>query len=192
MEIPFLIELEKKSGKRINTILQLRLHQNVIALKKEIQTKTSGEKHEVSIEFITARGNWYFNSWKGRAAESGGIVTNIGIHLFDLLIWLFGNVEDVGIEHYGRGKVSGHLELRNARVKWMLSIDENDLPGDNKESGKRFFRQLNINGISLRLDDGMEGLHTACYKEILAGNGPGIVDASPSIELCNRIQRMAD
>jgi UDP-N-acetyl-2-amino-2-deoxyglucuronate dehydrogenase len=189
-QLPILQELEKRTGKNINTILQLRLHPTVIDLKKSISLHPSWDKKEVSIEYITARGNWYFNSWKGREEQSGGIVTNIGIHLFDLLIWLFGNVEGVQLEHYSRKKVRGKLELERARVKWSLSIDGKDLPGECTGSGKRFFRQLLIDEVPYRLDEGMENLHTACYKEILSGNGPDIEDAAASILLCHMIREL--
>jgi UDP-N-acetyl-2-amino-2-deoxyglucuronate dehydrogenase len=128
-------------------------------------------KKEVKIEYITARGNWYFNSWKGRMEKSGGIVTNIGIHLFDLLIWLFGPVEGVELHQYNKKKASGMMELRDASVSWMLSVDENDLPSDSIQNGRRYHRKLLIDGVEYRLDNGMEDLHTACYREILSGSG---------------------
>ncbi len=191
-QLEILQELEERTGKNISTILQLRLHPTVIELKKSISLHPSKEKKEVSIEYITARGNWYFNSWKGREEQSGGIVTNIGIHLFDLLIWLFGNVEGVQINQHSRKKVSGNLELENANVHWTLSIDGKDLPADCIANGKRFYRQLKIDGQAYRLDEGMEELHTACYREILSGKGPGIEDASASIKLCHMIRELCN
>ncbi len=183
--------LEQQSGKKVNTILQLRLLPNVSLLKKEISTREIGKKANVSINYVTARGNWYFNSWKGREEQSGGIVTNIGIHLFDLLIWLFGTVEEVKVNDYSRKKISGFLSLERANVEWSLSIDEGDLPLECIEKNTRYYRELLIDDQSYRLDEGMEKLHTACYREILAGNGPGIIEAAPSIELCHKISAMA-
>jgi UDP-N-acetyl-2-amino-2-deoxyglucuronate dehydrogenase len=190
-ELNQLMDLEERTGRKINTILQLRLHPAVTALKNLLSAETMAKKHEVSIHYITARGNWYFNSWKGREQESGGILTNIGIHLFDLLIWLFGNAKGVSVDTFNRKKSRGSLELERATVNWSLSIDELDLPPDYIASGKRYYRQLLINGQSYKLDEGMEDLHTSCYREILAGHGPGIADAAPSIILCHTIRKLA-
>ena len=191
-QLDILQELEERTGKKIYTILQLRLHPVAIELKNSMDTSTSSQKKkEVSIDYITARGNWYFNSWKGREEQSGGIVTNIGIHLFDLLIWLFGNVEGVQIDHYNRKKAGGRLEMENAIVQWNLSVDEEDLPAGSRANGKKYYRQLLIDGTSYRLDEGMEDLHTACYREILSGYGPGINEAAHSIKLCHMIRELA-
>jgi len=192
-ELPVLEELEERTGKRIHTILQLRLHPTVIDLKKSITAGmiSPDKKKNIKIEYITARGNWYFNSWKGRMEKSGGIVTNIGIHLFDLLIWLFGSVEGVELNHYSKKKATGMLELQHASVSWMLSIDQDDLPEDCIQNGKRYHRQLLIDGVEYRLDSGMEDLHTACYREILSGSGPGLQDAAPSIRVCHMINELS-
>jgi len=186
-------ELEERTGKTIHTILQLRLHPTVIDLKNSITAgmTSPGKKKKIKIEYITARGNWYFNSWKGRMEKSGGIVTNIGIHLFDLLIWLFGSVEGVELNHYSKKKATGMLELQHASVSWMLSIDQDDLPEDCIQNGKRYHRQLLIDGVEYRLDSGMEDLHTACYREILSGSGPGLQDAAPSIRVCHMINELS-
>lgn len=186
-----LTELEKEHGRKINTILQLRNVDAVIKLRERVMS--SQDTYEVDVRYVSARGNWYFNSWKGNEDLSGGLVTNIGIHLFDLLLWLFGPVKTVELQTYNSHKAEGVLNLENARVNWFLSVDEGDLPAHGSDSvgektRTRSFRQMRVNNEVIRLDSGMELLHNQCYKDILEGNGPGIEDARPSIDLCQIIR----
>lgn len=183
--IKTLVELEHTHRRHIKTILQLRLIPAVQAIKKALVGDAA--KHVVDVQYITSRGKWYHHSWKGQDELSGGLVTNIGIHLFDLLIWLFGTVENVAVHHRDPSSVQGELWLERAVVTWKLSIDPTQLPISAQQQGARTFRTIRIDGQECKLDDGLEGLHTQSYREILAGNGPGILDAAPSIHLCHRI-----
>lgn len=184
-QIQALQELEHLHHRHIKTILQLRLLPAVQAIKNALAADPA--KHVVEVQYITSRGKWYHHSWKGHDELSGGLVTNIGIHLFDLLIWLFGAVEDVAVHHRNPSSVQGDLWLERATVSWKLSIDPAELPASALKQGARTFRTIRIDGQECKLDDGLEGLHTQCYREILAGNGPGIADAAPSIQLCHKI-----
>src|SRR5437868_5472603 len=141
-----LADIEKETGKKVNTILQLRLHPNIIQLKKEIDAAPKDKVFDVTLTYITSRGKWYHHSWKGDELKSGGIATNIGIHFFDMLLWVFGEKREVKMTSYTDDKASGILELKKARVKWMLSINEQDLPLEAKQKGKRTFRSLQMNG----------------------------------------------
>jgi UDP-N-acetyl-2-amino-2-deoxyglucuronate dehydrogenase len=178
-------ELEQLHHRHINTILQLRLLPAVQVIRNSLAADTT--HHKVEVQYITSRGRWYHHSWKGQDELSGGLVTNIGIHLFDLLIWLFGAVEDVKVHHRNESSVQGELRLERAQVTWKLSIDATDLPPSALNLDARTFRAIRIDGQECKLDDGLEGLHTQCYREILAGNGPGITEAAPSIHLCHKI-----
>ena len=183
-----LIDIEKETGKKVNTILQLRLHPNIIQLKKEVEAAPSDKIFDVTLTYITSRGKWYHHSWKGDEGKSGGIATNIGIHFFDMLLWVFGEKKELKITSYEADKASGILELKRARVKWMLSIDENDVPAEAKAKGKRTFRSLQMNGNEIEFSDGFTELHTKSYAEILAGRGFGLAEARPSIELAHEIR----
>ncbi|HCW06276.1 MAG TPA: oxidoreductase [Cytophagales bacterium] len=183
-----LADIEKETGKKVNTILQLRLHPNIIQLKKEIEAAPADKIFDVDLTYITSRGKWYHHSWKGDELKSGGIATNIGIHFFDMLLWVFGASKNVKINSYEADKASGHLELKKARVNWMLSINENDLPAEAKVKGKRTFRSLKMNGNEIEFSDGFTELHTKSYAEILSGKGFGLEDARPSIELAHQIR----
>lgn len=183
-----LADIEKETGKKINTILQLRLHPNIIQLKKEIDAAPDEKIFDVTLTYITSRGKWYHHSWKGDEMKSGGIATNIGIHFFDMLLWVFGEKKNLKITSYEADKAAGVLELKKARVKWMLSINEQDLPPDAKLKGKRTFRSLQMNGNEIEFSDGFTELHTKSYFEILAGRGFGLEDARPSIELTHEIR----
>lgn len=183
-----LADIEKETSKKVYTILQLRLHPNIIQLKKEVDASPVDKIFDVDLTYITSRGKWYHHSWKGDEAKSGGIATNIGIHFFDMLLWVFGAKKDVKITSYEADKASGVLELRKARVTWMLSINENDLPAEAKSKGKRTFRSLKMNGNEIEFSDGFTELHTKSYSEILAGRGFGLTDARPSIELAYEIR----
>lgn len=169
---------EDQTGKRVYTILQLRLLDQIKTLKKEIE-KASNNDHEVEMTYITRRGNWYHSSWKGDESKSGGIITNIGIHLFDLILWLFGDCKHKEMHVYENTKAAGYLELEKAKVKWFLSIDENDLP----HNGKTSHRSIKINDKELEFSLGFEDLHTKSYQAILDGNGFGIETAFKSIDL---------
>lgn len=182
-----LTEIEKQTGKRINTILQLRLHPNIISLKEKI--KQSPDKvYDIDLTYITSRGNWYHFSWKGDIHKSGGIATNIGIHFFDMLIWLFGDVQEQKLFLTKADKASGLIRLKNARVRWFLSLDINDIPANIREQGKRTFRSITLNGDEIEFSDGFTDLHTISYKEILKGNGFGLKEARPSIEFVYKIR----
>jgi len=179
--------LEEETGKKINTVLQLRLHPTIIELKKSLIT--NGSKADVVLTYITSRGTWYNYSWKGMEEKSGGIATNIGIHFFDLLIWLFGNVQKNEVQLYEKKRAGGFIELENAYVKWFLSIDRKDMPVEELEKRQTTFRSITINGEEIKFSDGFTDLHTTVYKEILAGNGFGIKDSRPSIELVYKIRK---
>lgn len=183
-----LSEIEKETGKKVYTILQLRLHPNIIQLKKEVESAPKDKIFDVNLTYITSRGKWYHHSWKGDEIKSGGIATNIGIHFFDMLLWVFGDIKNLKIDSYEADKASGFLELTKARVNWMLSINENNLPIEAKSKGKRTFRSLKMDGNEIEFSDGFTELHTKSYLEILSGRGFGLDDARPSIELAHQIR----
>lgn len=187
-QLDALLALQQAHQRTIHTILQLRLLPSVQLLHKEISA--SDAYHQVEVRYITSRGKWYHHSWKGRDQLSGGLITNIGIHLFDLLLWLFGPLERAELIQKSETFVNGKLYLRKAEVNWTLSTDSLRLPESVKELGKKTFRELNIDGQEFRLDDGLEELHTQCYREILLGRGPGIIEAAPSIILCHQLTNL--
>lgn len=180
--------VEKETGKKVYTVMQLRYHSSIIELKKKIDSMRFQTKPTVELTYITSRGKWYFYSWKGEDEKSGGIATNIGIHLFDLLIWLFGGVQESHVYLSEHKRMSGLLELKNANVVWYLSVDENDLPAQAKTKGKKTYRSIKINEEEIEFTDGFTELHTKVYDEMLKGNGLGIDDAYPSIETVYRIR----
>lgn len=180
-------ELESETGKRIYTVLQLRLHPALVAFRERLQAAPA-RRHVVQLSYLTARGRWYDVSWKGVDERSGGIVINIGIHFFDLLVWLFGPVEHAEV-HLREGKrAAGTLALANADVQWYLSAEATDLPFTPVPGGKTTFRSIVVDGEQLEFSDGFTDLHTRVYSEVLAGRGFGIADARPSIELSHRIR----
>jgi UDP-N-acetyl-2-amino-2-deoxyglucuronate dehydrogenase len=183
-----LAELEEETGRRINTILQLRVHPELIKLKQELEKNRGHGKSDVLLSYITSRGNWYHVSWKGQPEKSGGVATNIGIHLFDLLIWLFGSVEGIRVYYTDERRISGFIELEYARVRWFLSVDSRDLPFASKPGGKTTYRSITVNGEEVEFSEGFTDLHTRVYEETLAGRGFGICDARPSIELTYKIR----
>ncbi|MCU0377702.1 MAG: Gfo/Idh/MocA family oxidoreductase [Bacteroidales bacterium] len=181
-------EIEKETGRRIYNILQLRYHPVIIALRNRIANASPGKIHDIDLTYVTSRGNWYQFSWKGDINKSGGIATNIGVHFFDMLGWIFGPVASNKVHLLNKDKASGFLELEKARVRWYLSIDSNDLPDGVRESGKRTFRSIIVDGEELEFSEGFTDLHTVTYREILAGNGYGIQDALQSIETVYQIR----
>lgn len=186
--LDLLQELEKETGKRVYTILQLRVHPSLIALKEKISNDKSDRKYEVNLTYITSRGPWYDFSWKGDPSKSGGVATNIGVHFFDLLIWLFGEVETTKVHLNEKDKMSGFVEFKNATVKWYLSIDRNDLPEDVVAQGKPTFRSIKIDNEEIEFTEGFTDLHTRVYERTLSGNGFGIDIARPSIQLVYKIR----
>jgi UDP-N-acetyl-2-amino-2-deoxyglucuronate dehydrogenase len=183
-----LAEIEKDTGKKIFTILQLRLHPAIIALRERVQKNFTGKKYEIDLRYITSRGQWYHISWKGDSQKSGGIATNIGIHFFDMLIWIFGDVKSNEVVQHSRETASGKLELEKANVNWFLSIDVNTLPNSIKQAGKRTFRSLTIDNEEFEFSEGFTELHTRSYEEILKGNGFSIEESRKSIELVHAIR----
>jgi UDP-N-acetyl-2-amino-2-deoxyglucuronate dehydrogenase len=181
-------ELEEESGNSVYTVLQLRLHPDIVALKKRIESEKSDIKHKIDLAYITSRGKWYHFSWKGDQARSGGVATNIGIHFFDMLIWIFGSVQDVEVEYSSFNKIKGRLELERASVEWVLSLDHADLPPQSIEAGKPTFRSIRVDGEEIEFSGGFTDLHTLVYKDILAGNGFGIPACRPSIQLVHDIR----
>lgn len=181
-------EIEKETGKKIYNILQLRLHPSIIQLKNEISKGPADKVYDVDLSYITSRGHWYHISWKGDSSKSGGIATNIGIHFFDMLMWIFGPVKENIVQVYNEDKAAGFMQLEKARVRWFLSIDANDLPKEALETGKRTFRSITIQGAESEFSEGFTELHTESYKEIIKGNGFGLQEAYPSIELVHSIR----
>ena len=183
-------ELEEESGRRVYTVLQLRLHPALIAFKERLASSPS-MRHRVQLSYLTARGRWYDVSWKGVEERSGGIVTNIGIHFFDLLVWLFGDVVRSEV-HLREGKrAAGTLELANADVQWYLSAEAADLPFTPVPGSKTTYRSIIVDGEQLEFSEGFTDLHTRVYQEVIAGLGFGINDARPSIELSHRMRTAA-
>jgi UDP-N-acetyl-2-amino-2-deoxyglucuronate dehydrogenase len=181
-------DIERETGKKVNTILQLRLHPSIIKLRNEVLSSDPNKVFDVELTYITSRGKWYHHSWKGEEAKSGGIATNIGIHFFDMLLWIFGEVKGIKMEKYESDHAAGFLDLKKARVKWFLSINEEHLPEQVRLQGKRTFRSLQMNGGEIEFSDGFTDLHTISYQEILKGNGFGLNEARPSIELAHQIR----
>lgn len=186
--IDALQELEHESGKRVFTILQLRVHPSLIELKSQIMKVATSKKREIEMTYVTSRGGWYLVSWKGQVERSGGLVTNIGIHFFDLLIWLFGNVQHSEVHLSNPTKAGGYIELQNAVVRWYLSIDKSDLPAEVAARNQTTYRSITIDGKEIEFSGGFTDLHTVVYREILGGGGFGLEAARPSVELAHDIR----
>lgn len=181
--IDALEEIERETGKNVYTILQLRLHPSVIALREMVLQADKNKTFEVDLKYITSRGKWYHYSWKGDINKSGGIATNIGVHFFDMLTWVFGDVLENQVEYHKTDKAAGSLKLQRANVNWHLSIDEKDLPAQAKNERKRTFRSILIDGKAFEFSDGFTELHTKSYEEILNGKGFEVKEAQKSINL---------
>lgn len=180
-------DLEAETGRKVSTVLQLRVHPALLELKRRIDARTD-RRRTVILTYVAARGTWYRYSWKGDEHKSGGVVTNIGIHFFDLLIWLFGAIQREEVALSEPTKASGLLELERADVLWFLSIDRADLPFEAKPGERTTFRSITIDGDEVEFTEGFAELHTRVYEETLAGRGFGIVEARPSIELVQRLR----
>lgn len=182
-----LAEIERETGKRVNNILQLRLHPSLVALKERID-QNPNQIYDIDLAYITARGRWYTISWKGDLAKSGGIATNIGVHFFDMLIWIFGKVRYNRVHLHESSKAAGYLELERARVRWFLSTDYDALPEAVKLQNRYTYRSLQIEGEEIEFSNGFTDLHTQSYERILAGQGFGLTEAYPSIEVVHDIR----
>jgi len=183
-------DIEKETGRKVNTILQLRLHPSLIALRERVLAGPKDKIYDIDLQYMTSRGNWYHNSWKGELSKSGGIATNIGIHFFDMLMWIFGDVQESIVRQLTEVSASGYLKLKSARVNWLLSINYNDIPDAVKQTGKRTYRSLKMEGEEIEFSDGFTDLHTKSYEQILQNKGFGLADAKPSIELTHKIRSL--
>jgi len=186
--IDALKDYEQETGKRVWNILQLRHHQAIVDLKERVSQDPPDQVYDIDLSYITSRGNWYHYSWKGNEEKSGGVPTNIGVHFFDMLTWIFGKVKENRVHFLKRDKAAGYLELDRARVRWFLSIDQQDIPKDLKASGKRTYRSITINGEEIEFSGGFTDLHTISYEKILRGEGYGLEAARSSIQTVYHIR----
>ena len=186
--IDALIELEQEYANKVYTILQLRHHQAIISLKDKIKQAPKDKVYDVDLIYVTSRGKWYHSSWKGNESKSGGIATNIGIHFFDMLQWIFGPIQNFTVNVKTSDTNSGTLNLSRARVNWYLSINSENLPKNIKEKNISTFRLLKIEGQEIEFSSGFTDLHTVSYNNILEGNGYGLIDSKPSIEIVSQIR----
>ena len=181
-------EIEKETGKNIYNILQLRLHPSVIALKKRIEEGPKDKVYDIDLTYLTSRGNWYYTSWKGDMAKSGGIATNIGVHFYDMLMWIFGDIKQSTVHLHTHDRAAGYLELERARVRWFLSINYDVIPEKIKMTGARTHRSILIEEEEFEFSGGFTELHTKSYEDILGGGGFRISDARKAIELVHKIR----
>jgi UDP-N-acetyl-2-amino-2-deoxyglucuronate dehydrogenase len=180
--------LEEETGKRVFNVLQLRLHPTIRAIHQRYAANAAGPKHEIELAYITSRGRWYHVSWKGNVEKSGGIATNIGVHFFDMLQWIFGAPVSLDLHLSTANTAAGYLELERANVRWFLSIDESTLPESVRARKQRTYRSIRVNGEELEFSEGFTDLHTATYQDILGGGGFGLREARPAIELVHKIR----
>jgi len=180
--IEALKQIEKETGKKVYTVLQLRHHPSLIELKNKIDNGPADKVYDIDLSYITTRGNWYGFSWKGDIQKSGGVATNIGIHFFDMLSWIFGDVKSNIVHISEHDKAGGYLELEKARIRWFLSINASDLPANIREAGQRTYRSITVEGEEIEFSGGFTDLHTVTYQEILAGRGFGLDDAGRSVQ----------
>lgn len=186
--IDALEEIENESGRHIFSILQLRLHPSIIALREKILKGPKDKIYDVDLTYLTSRGHWYFTSWKGNIEKSGGIATNIGVHFYDMLMWIFGPVKKNIVHIHSTDRAAGYLELEKARVRWFLSINYDTIPEEIKSEGKRTYRSIQIEGEELEFSNGFTDLHTTSYERILAGEGFLIKETRAAIEIVHNIR----
>jgi len=185
--------IENETGKSVNTILQLRLHPSIIALKEKVSKeleKNPNKIYDIDLTYLTSRGKWYFVSWKGDEAKSGGIASNIGVHFYDMLSWIFGEVKENIVNIKTPDANSGTLVLKNANVRWFLSVNYDYIPEDIKAQGQTTFRSITVDGDEIEFSGGFKDLHTRSYEEILKGNGFGLDDAYGSIDIVSQIRKL--
>jgi len=183
-----LSEIEKESGKKIYTILQLRLHPSIIKLKELVENGPPDKIYDLDLTYITSRGRWYFISWKGDGDKSGGVATNIGVHFFDMLTWIFGGIKKNEVHVALDDTTAGYLELEKARVRWYLSLRKETIPAEVRENGMATFRSITMEGEEIEFSGGFTDLHTQSYQHILDGKGYGIQDARKSIEIVHNMR----
>ena len=181
-------DIEKETGKKIYNILQLRHHPAIIEMKNKFDAESTNKVHDIELTYITSRGKWYNYSWKGDIKKSGGVVTNIGIHFFDMLSWIFGDMKNSHVHLLNENKASGLLQLEKANIKWFLSIDRNDLPKNPTENKQTTYRSIKVDDIEIEFSGGFTDLHTVSYQEIIDGRGYGIAEARNSIEIAHKIR----
>lgn len=184
-------EMEADTGRRVNCVLQLRMHPEIVALRNHVIAEASKTKHEVDLTYITSRGRWYQVSWKGDEHRSGGIATNIGVHFYDMLHYIFGSVQDNFVHHYSPTRAAGYLEYEKARVRWLLSVDARDVPERAVAEGLRTYRSITVDGKEIEFSGGFTDLHVQSYEEILAGRGFGIDESRAAIETVAAIRNQA-
>ena len=181
-------DIERDTGHKVNTILQLRLHPSIVALREKVQKEHKATKYDVDLTYITSRGHWYLQSWKGDAKKAGGIATNIGVHFFDMLHYIFGKLQNNVVHAYEDTHAAGYLEYEKARVRWYLSVDYKDVPQAQKDIGQRTYRSITVDGQEIEFSGGFTDLHTRTYEEILKGNGFGLEENRTAIETVSAIR----
>jgi UDP-N-acetyl-2-amino-2-deoxyglucuronate dehydrogenase len=187
-----LLEMEEMTGRRVNTILQLRVHPEIVALRERVAREAAeGRKHEVDLTYITSRGRWYLHSWKGDEKKSGGIATNIGVHFFDMLHFIFGALQESKVHLNEDTRAGGYLEYDRARVRWFLSVEAGDVPEPQRSAGQRTFRSITVDGQEIEFSGGFTDLHTISYEKILAGGGFGLEANRCAIETVSKIRSAA-
>lgn len=186
--IDALEEIEHETGRKIYNILQLRLHPSVIELKKKIEEGPKDKIYDIDLTYLTSRGNWYYTSWKGEISKSGGIATNIGVHFFDMLMWIFGDLKENVVHLHTHDRAAGYLELERARVRWFLSINYDVIPEQIKEAGARTYRSLQIEGQEFEFSGGFTELHTRSYEDVLSGGGFRLREAQKAIQIVHDIR----
>lgn len=182
-----LADIERETGNKVNTILQLRVHPSIIELKRQVQEEPD-KVYDIDLTYLTSRGHWYYTSWKGDKSKSGGIATNIGVHFFDMLLWIFGDLEKNTVHLNSHDRAAGLLRFKRANVRWFLSINYDTLPKEIKEKGQRTYRSITIDGKELEFSGGFTDLHTESYKEIIEGNGFGLSDARQAVKIVHDIR----
>ncbi len=186
--IDALARMEEETGKKVNNILQLRVHPSIIALKEKVENGPKDKVYDVDLTYLTSRGHWYYTSWKGDVSKSGGIATNIGVHFYDMLSWIFGNVKQNIVHVHTHDRAAGYLEFEKARVRWFLSINDQVLPEEVVAKGQRTYRSITIEGEELEFSGGFTDLHTKSYEEIMAGKGYGLEAPRQAIEIVHAIR----
>jgi len=181
-------EIEKETGNQVNTILQLRLHQSIIDLKNKIDNGPKDKIYDFDLSYLTSRGKWYYTSWKGDKKKSGGIATNIGIHFYDMLSWIFGPVKENIVHLHTHDRAAGFLGFEKARVRWFLSINADTLPDFVKEKGMTTYRSMTLEGEEIEFSQGFFDLHTKSYANVVEGKGFSLEDARPSLEIVHKIR----